>query len=331
LDNEVFSYQERERAGELLAPRLFSTGVPYLGTEPPIRTLADARAAVHPNAEYFRSETFKVYYDHATDRRARQLLARAAADEGLNATTHTNGVELALASVIDGFSGIEHAPDIPIYDDLVGLIARSGITYTQTYGSSIPGSSTYLRRRLGWPWDQPMMRRFVPPSLRTSSCRTCTGAESAVFSPVELDNLLPLLRGAAKIAAAGGRIGMGAENDIPTLDIHYEMWLHALGGMPAHQVLRSATIVGAEAIGHSKDLGSLQPGKLSDLQILDRNPLSDIHNTTTIRYVMKNGRLYRTEDLTQIWPRIEPLAMAYHWSTAADAAAKTAWPQSPPK
>ena len=93
--------------------------------------------------------------------------------------------------------------------------------------------------------------------------------------------------------------------------MHYELWFYALGGMPNHEILRSATIVGATAIGHAKDLGSLEPGKLADLQILDQNPLEDIHNTTSIRYVMKNGRLYDAQDLTEIWPQHKRLAPIY--------------------
>jgi cytosine/adenosine deaminase-related metal-dependent hydrolase len=70
-------------------------------------------------------------------------------------------------------------------------------------------------------------------------------------------------------------------------------------------------MVGATAIGHAHDFGSLEVGKLADLQILDKNPLDDIHNTTSIRYVMKNGRLYQTDDLTEIWPRQKPLPSFY--------------------
>ena len=65
--------------------------------------------------------------------------------------------------------------------------------------------------------------------------------------------------------------------------------------MPKYDVLRVATIFGAEAIGLEKDLGSLEAGKLADLQVLDKNPLDDIKNTNTIQYVMKNGRLYDGE------------------------------------
>lgn len=85
------------------------------------------------------------------------------------------------------------------------------------------------------------------------------------------------------------------------------------GGMKNHGVLRAATYFGADAIGLSKDLGTLEVGKLADLQVLDRNPLEDIRSTNSIRYVMKNGRLYDGNTLDEMWPRVRLLPAQWWW------------------
>lgn len=77
----------------------------------------------------------------------------------------------------------------------------------------------------------------------------------------------------------------------------------ASGGLNEHDALRAATIYGAESIGLGKEVGTLEVGKLADLVVLNANPLEDLRNTNTIRYVMKNGRLYEGDTLNEIWPR----------------------------
>lgn len=91
------------------------------------------------------------------------------------------------------------------------------------------------------------------------------------------------------------------------LSAHWEMELLARGGMSNHDVLRAATIMGAEAIGHAGDLGSLELGKLADLVVLDRDPLADIRATQSLSQVMRGGVLYEAETLNQVWPEDRPL------------------------
>ena len=101
---------------------------------------------------------------------------------------------------------------------------------------------------------------------------------------------------------AGALAGVGSHGEFQGLGYHWELWALQSGGMKNHDALKVATILGAEALGLDYDLGSLQPGKLADLIIMDKNPLENIRNSNTIKWVMKNGRLYEGDTLNEIYP-----------------------------
>ena len=84
--------------------------------------------------------------------------------------------------------------------------------------------------------------------------------------------------------------------------------------MSNYDALRCATVFGAEYLGLDGLIGSIEPGKLADFVVLDANPLEDIHNSNTIRYVIKNGEMFDGETMDRVWP--SPLAHPrFYWQT----------------
>ena len=113
-----------------------------------------------------------------------------------------------------------------------------------------------------------------------------------------------------KMLESGARMGVGSHGQLQGLGYHWEMWAMASGGAANHDILRAATILGAEAIGFGSSLGSIEKDKFADILILNTNPLDDLRNSVDIQYVMKNGRLYDGMTLDEVYP--EPRSLDRH-------------------
>ncbi|MDX3102043.1 amidohydrolase family protein [Nonomuraea angiospora] len=123
--------------------------------------------------------------------------------------------------------------------------------------------------------------------------------------------VLAVSRSVNRLDQAGVRINAGSHGEIPGLAMHWEMALLAAGGMPAHRVLRTATINVAQSLGVDHQIGSLEAGKLADLIVLRENPLDDIGNSTTVAMTMVNGRLHDAYSLDELAPRQRPRTRFY--------------------
>jgi len=117
---------------------------------------------------------------------------------------------------------------------------------------------------------------------------------AAKASPVELGNLRTVWN-------AGIPVVMGTDaGNIGTLhgpSVFREMALMVAAGLTPLQVLRSATLNGARAMGLERETCTLAPGKLADLVILDADPLADVQNLSRIHRVIKDGRVFVPDEL----------------------------------
>lgn len=66
-------------------------------------------------------------------------------------------------------------------------------------------------------------------------------------------------------------------------------------GMPAMEAIKTGTIVSATVLGMADKIGSIEKGKLADLVAVEGDPLKDIKTLLTVRFVMKDGMVYKNE------------------------------------
>jgi hypothetical protein len=310
---DVLSYQDQVESGNMVGPRVYSTGPGVFANEN-IRSYDQAKNVVKRYSQYYDTKTLKMYM--TGNRQTRQWVIMASKELGITPTLE-GGLDfrLNMTHAMDGYAGMEHAlPIAPLYDDIVQLFKTTGITYTPTlivsYGGPFGENYFYARENLR---ADAKLNRFHPKTeLDAKIRRRGTGAGGGSPGPggwfLDDEYVFPQHAIFVKdLLNAGGRVGVGSHGQIQGIGYQWELQMLASGGAALHDVLRAATILGAEGIGLEKEIGSLEAGKLADLVVLDRNPLEDIKNANSIRFVMKNGRMYDGNNLDEVYPRQKPL------------------------
>jgi imidazolonepropionase-like amidohydrolase len=300
----VFSQAEMLKAGNMVGPRVYSTGTILYGADGDFKAVINSLDDARSNLRRLKAVgAFSVKSYNQPRREQRQQIIEAARElqmevvpEG-GSTFFTN-----LNMILDGHTGIEHnLPVWPVYKDVKTLWNDSRSGYTPTlivcYGTQFGENYWYDRTEV---WKNERLLNFTPQSIIDARSRRRTTSEYGDYGHIEVSKYVK------QIADGGTKVNLGSHGQIQGLGAHWELWMLTQGGMTPMQALRCATMNGASYLGMDKEIGSLEIGKLADLIVLNENPLDNIRNSDKIKYVMVNGRLYDAETMNEIGNREKP-------------------------
>jgi imidazolonepropionase-like amidohydrolase/Tol biopolymer transport system component len=286
----VFPALEMVLAGKVIGPRSFSTaeivyGAKSAGVYAQIDSYDDALAHVR-RLKAQGAHSLKNYNQPRRDQR--QQVAIAAINEGLRSVAEGGslfGMDMTL--VADGNTTVEHNLPLGVfYEDVLQFYSGSKVGYTPTlvvtYGG--PAGDPYWRAHTEV-WKHPLLQKHQPAAILTAANARREIAPEGDYKDDDS------AREAAKLARRGVPVAIGAHGQEPGIAAHWELWSFVRGGMTPVEALRAGTIEAARSLGYDADVGSLEPGKLADLVVLDADPSKDIRNSDKISKVMINGRL----------------------------------------
>jgi len=219
---------------------------------------------------------------------------------GIRVAVHTkvpaeDAVKLAVSAGVDS---IEHNAALRIKDEgILSEMARRHIAV-------MPGSGAFYMQRWefwgsGNPID-PTTRRLFPPDIIALFTPVIKGlhAQSEEMRKQGWDPQQVQARfvgETTRARKAGVMLVFGTDCGCD-LVIHGQQYKALYGesqmGSSPMQVLLMATRDAARVLGREAELGTLEPGKLADLVVVDANPLADLRNLAKVHAVMKDGQLY---------------------------------------
>jgi len=297
----IFYNSELQKAGQIIAPRIYSTGSILYGADGDFKVVINKYEDALSALRRLKSiGGFSVKSYNQPRRNQRQMIIQAANQLGMMVYPEGGSTLFwNLNQIMDGHTGIEHSiPVSPLYNDVVQLWSNTKVGYTPTLIVSYGGiwGENYWYQKTNVYADKHLLN-FYPRAIIDAVSRRRMMVSDDDFGHIKNAESVK------KLYDAGVQVQLGAHGQLHGLGAHWEMWMFVQGGMTPLQAIESSTISGAKYIGMDKEIGSLEVGKLADFLILDKNPLEDIKNSNSIKYVIQNGVMYQSENLNQLYPK----------------------------
>jgi len=197
-----------------------------------------------------------------------RAVVTAAKDYGYHVAAHAHGAEGIKRAIKGGVTSIEHGTYM---DD-------EAIELAKQYGT----------------WLVPT----ITAGKATGDSAKIPGYYSDIVTPKALVVGPRIQATFSKAYKAGVKIAFGTDAGVFS---HGKNWLEFVymteAGMPPMEAIQSATKNGALLLGVWDQLGSIEKGKIADIIAVDGDPISDISVMGKVVFVMKEGIIYKKEDV----------------------------------
>ena len=284
-----------------------------LGDPPIIKISSPEEARELVRRELARNPDYiKVWFIHrpGDDLSSQEAIVKAAGDAahaaGVPLAVHATELLVAKAALRAGADYLVHSvEDEPVDGEFLALARKNHILYCPTLfvreGYALALSNTWRptaqEQRRADPQILAAMddlQRIPKDKIPERVAKRMAEAQPPQTPAVALENLRTVWQ-------AGITVVMGTDaGNIGTLHgpaVFREMALMQQAGLTPLQVLRSATAQGALAMRRDKEIGTIGPGKLADLVLLDADPLASLDNLRRIYRVIKDGQVFDPDKL----------------------------------
>lgn len=303
----ILDMRAKERGGAIISPRIFATGhaISYPGSWmagsfhgvgapdwPDTIALLDAQAAAKPDLQKLVLERFGLGPNPLAPHLPVDLMSKIIDyfhAKGIRTTIHATTESLAREALDAGIDSFAHPVATGrISDAYIKLLAERRIPVATTLAVydeiiRLGEDPSYL--------DDPMFTDVLSRQEITARKEQGPARFASLGWTSWFKALNPYLReNVRKLHGAGAVLVLATDRSEGPM-VHRELELLEEIGIPPAAIVRMGTLNGAKYLGREADLGTVEPGKLADLLLVDADPSADVRNVRKINTVIKGGQI----------------------------------------